>query len=404
MLLTLAWRNLWRNKRRSAIIIASVAVGVIALTLSDALSLGMMHQMLNNRIGAHVGHIQIHAPGFRANPSLTALLTDPDAIQTELASIPAIRQSSKRIVQFGLLSSSRSSAGVNIVGIEPERERRVSHIARSVVEGHYPDSSKGDILISRHLARKLEVELGDKVVAMASARDGTVGSEVFRVCGLFATLDAEFDKFHVYASLPTVGSMLGLTKEASQIVAIVDEVDSVGAYREAIQSQLGGVLDVASYRDLLPMLVFQLDSYEQLIWIFYLIVGLAMFFGIVNTMLMAVFERMHEFGVLMSLGMARSRMFALILLEAILLGLIGTLTGELLSWLVSIPWERYGLDLSVFSEALGSLGVGNKIYPFIAASTYLNSLIMVPAFAVLGALYPALKAIRLRPVEALRYV
>lgn len=404
MLLTLAWRNLWRNPRRTLIILVSVAVGVLALVLSDAFSIGMMHQMLDNRIGAHVGHLQIHADGFRDNPSLDSLIDEPDELQRRLDALPFVAASSQRLLFFGLLSSSRASSGVNLVGIEPESEQRITTIARSVTEGSYLGTNEGEILISAELAEKLEVGVGDKVVAMASRSSGEMGSSAFRIGGLFRTFDSQFDKTHVYLNIGDFRTMLETGPRSAQIVALVDNPDSVAAYMPRIREIMPAGVEAASYRDLLPLLILQMESYAELIWIFYLIVGLAMFFGIVNTMLMAVFERVHEIGVFMAVGMKRGQIFRMILAEAFTMGLIGTAVGAGIAWLAHLPFDQQGLDLAIFSDALHSMGVGSRIYPRFSASTFLNSFVMVPLFAALGAVYPAFKAVRLQPVEAMRYV
>jgi len=290
------------------------------------------------------------------------------------------------------------------VGIDPQEEEKVTKIKRSLVEGEYLSGKEREIVIGKSLAEKLGVELGDKVVAMATALDGTVGSDVFRIVGLYQTFSSEFDKTTIYITLDNAQRMLGLGDKLTEFAIIVDNTKFLDRIKASLKSQLGENYEVFTYRDLLPLLVMQMDLYKETIWIFYLIIGIAMVFGIVNTMLMSVLERIREFGVLMAIGMKNARLFIMILLEAFILGIFGSVLGVIVGIIIYYPLSISGIDLSFFAEGLTAFGSGAIIYPILTMNSVINAVMIIPIVSVLGALYPAYKTIQLQPVTAIRHV
>lgn len=404
MLLKLAWRNVWRNKRRSIIILISVAVGVVATVLMDTLSRGMVYQMLENQVGSHVSHIEIHRAGFNDNPVIQSTVPDASAVEKALQNTPEIAHWSKRVLTYGLVSSATSSSGVQIVGIDPESEQKVTTIHRSLVEGRYLSGSPNEAVIGKSLAEKLGVGLGDRLVAMASAVDGHVGSDLFRVVGLFETVSSEFDKSNIYVSRANAQQMLGLGNKVSEFAMVLSNLDDIDQVKASLQKQLGTEYEVLTYPEILPTLVMMIEVTEQSMIVFYALIGIALIFGIINTMLMAIFERIHELGVLKAIGLLDRKLVAMVLWEAFFLGTIGTAVGFALSYLIYLPMSHTGIDLTIFSDSLRSFGVGTTIYPVLTWGVIADALLVIPIIAVLGALYPAMRAARLGPVEAIRYV
>ncbi len=404
MLLTIAWRNIWRNRRRSLIIIVSIVVGVAATMLSDGLSIGMVQQMLDNQIGSHVSHIQIHAKGFNDNRVIQTCIVDMHRVEAALVSTGGVKAWSRRVITFGLLSSALSSSGGLIVGVEPDREPAVTSIMASVAEGKYLSGKPHEVVIGRRMAEKLGVGLGDKVVGMASALSGDVGSDLFRVVGIYQTVSSEFDKMHMFTTLAGSQEMLELEGRVLEYAITVDNIEKVDEVKRVLSDKLGGEYEVLSYRDLLPMLVYMVDMYSQMMIVLYVVIGLAMIFGIVNTMLMSVFERIQEFGVLMAIGMKNSFVFRMVMTEAMILAVIGTMAGLLAGALSVLTLGSTGIDLGMFNEGLNSFGVGAIIYPQLTIDSVISVIVIIPLTAMFGALYPAIKATRLQPVSAIRYV
>jgi len=404
ILLNLAWRNLWRNSRRSVIILISVAVGVIATVLLDTLSRGMAYQMLDNQVGSHVTHMQIHRKGFHKNPLIQNSISHPGTVIGAIESTDGIDRFSARVVVFGLLSSAGSSSGTSILGVDPEREKSLTTIQSSIVEGSYLSGKSHEIVIGRAMADKLEVGLGDRVVAMASAKDGKVGSELFRIVGLFETFSSAFDKSSVYVPRSSAQTMLGLNDEVSEFAMLLSDANQIRSIENTLAEKLGEGYEVLPYTEILPFLVLQIELFDQSMAVFYVIIGIALIFGIINTMLMSVFERIKEFGVLKAIGMNNRRILIMVLNEALLLGVVGTAVGFVIGYLIYLPLSDSGVDLSIFSEGLRSFGVGAVIYPVLTSGVILNALLIIPLVAVIGAVYPAVRAMRLEPVQAIRYV
>ena len=398
----IAWRNILRNKRRSFILTVSIMIGVIALVLTDAVSIGMMQQMLTNQIGVDAGYIQIHKKGYQTDPALKNSVADTAAISDALASLNSTCSISERLRTFGLVSSAYNSSGVSIVGIVPAMERRVTTVHEYIVKGTYLSGNPGEIILSTTTAEKLRVGLGDKVVIMASRLDGSVGSEACRVAGLFETFDSGFDQTHVYIPLQTAQQMLGAAGRISQFVVNPLDTRRTESVAEQLRSELPQGCEVLTYKEMLPLLVMQIQLYNETIYFFYAIIAIALIFGIVNTMLMAVMERTHELGIDMAIGMANRRIFGMILTEALYLGMIGTIAGLAVSLGIYIPLSHSGWNLAMFSDSLKSVGVGTTIYPVLNASSIINTIVIIPLSAVIGAIYPAMRAIKLQPVEAIR--
>ena len=404
MLLQIAWRNLWRNKRRSVIILTSIIIGVAAMDCVDGLMRGFAVQMLDIQLGAHTAHLQIHASGFNDNKVVQKFMATSDTALEALDSSAHVRYFSRRTVSFGLLSSASNSSGVSLVGIDPAQEKLLTTIHSSIIEGGYFDTQGHEIVISRQMAKTLDVGLGDRVVAMASALDGTVGSEMFRVVGMYQSPSLAFDKMYVYVPLKLAQRMLHVDNSIAEIAVVTNNIDSVGVLKKELSLKLGPTYEVLSYRDLLPLLVSQIEMMDSLMFVFYLLIGAALVFGIINSFLMAVYERIHEFGVLKSIGMKNGYVLAMIELEALLLGVIGCLIGTALGAGIVLLAGKVGLNLAMFSEGLAAWGMGAILYPMINwLSIALGALIIV-LICMLAAVYPARRAMTLEPVQAITYV
>ncbi len=404
MLAMLAWRNIWRNSRRSMIVLGSVVVGVVALIFMDSFMNGFVMQMLFNQIKLNVSHIQIHKEGFRDNKVVQNYIPDQKKVETVLDNFPEIQNYTKRVITFGLLSSARNSSGVYIYGVNPETEVKVSNIHKQIIEGDYLSGNGREILIGKKLAEKLEVGVGDKVVAMSNTPDGSIGSDVFRVTGIFQTVNSEFDKSNIIIPIERAQSMLEVGNKVYEFAMMINDYNKADEIAARIQNKLERNYEVQSYTKILPLLVLQMDMYKEFAYVLNFIIGLALIFGIINAMLMAVFERIREFGVLMSIGMKNYKLFLMIIFEAMFLGVIGTLVGFIIGLAIVYPLSHTGIDMSIFADSLESFGIGSIIYPRLIIGNLLNTLLTIPFITLIGAVYPAFKATRLQPVYAIRYV
>jgi putative ABC transport system permease protein len=405
MLFKIAWRNLNRNKRRTLIIMSSAAIGVFCMFLYDAISRGMMNQMLSNQLETNISHIQINKNGFNDDKILKTIIPEPERIETVLGNSPFIKHYSKRAISFGMLSSANNTISISLMGIEHDKESSVTLISKYVEKGAYLSGKSNEMILSRKLAEKLEVSLGDKVVATAADIGGEVSTELFRVSGIFRSPATDVDQLFVFVNLTDLQKMLGLGSSIHQFAIITNDETKVAIYKKDLFDKIKDErYEILSYRDIIPLMVSMLESSKSAMVIIYAIIAFGVLLGVINSMLMSVFERVQEFGVLMSIGMKSGMIFKMITLEAFLLGVIGTLFGIIMAFIVYIPLSINGLDLSSFSEGLQMYNVGNVIYPEIDLSLLLNSFLVMPIASMLGAVYPSMKAIKLQPSDAMRYV
>lgn len=404
MLIKLAWRNIWRNKRRSVIVLLSIIIGVITAIILDGLTNGMMQQMLFNQVNSGISHVQIHKKGFNDLKNVKSFIPNYRNAVDAVKNDPLVKYYSTRVITFGLISSATNSSGVYINGISPSSEKHVTTIHNSVIMGKYLEGNGREILLGRELADKLNVKLGDKVVAMANSPDGSVVSELFRVTGIYETYSSGFDNINIYINIESAQRMLNIGDNIHEIAVITSEHSLADVLKQNIQNKLGSEYEVLTYSDLLPLLVLSLDMYKQMTWIINLIVGLALIFGIINVMLMAVFERIKEFGILISVGLKSSKLFLIILTESFIIGVMGTVLGMLAGLGLQEILSGTGINLSVFAESLKSYGVGAVIYPVTSIDNLVSLLVMIPFISALAAIYPAYKAVKLEPVYAIRYI
>ncbi len=408
--------------------IVSIIAGMIVMILDNSFSTGMIQQMLDNQIKSHISHIQIHKKGYNDKKEIKKTIPERQRVEYILQRMSLatkgqsdfiiktnkfkekskkfsfIRFYSKRLMVSGLLSSANGSSGCSLIGIEPESEQNVTLIKQSIIEGHYIGRKRGEVVIGKKLAEKLEVELGDKVVAVANNPDGTVCSELLRVCGVYKTASNDFDKMNAYTNLSTLQTMLEMENKISEYALILNDPGKAEFLKLLISKELSNEYEVLTYKELLPLSIMQIEVYNRMIIIFYLIIGVAVMFGIVNSMLMSVFERVHEIGVLMAIGMKNSRIFFMIIFEALCLGVLGTIIGFVIGYLIYLPLSNSGIDLSIFSESLGSYGLNVVIYPRLEVRGVLNIFFIVPIISIIAAIYPSIKAIKLQPTDAMRYV
>jgi ABC-type lipoprotein release transport system permease subunit len=406
MLSKLAWRNIWRNYRRSLIITAAISVGFAGAVISQGFTRGMGRQMIDNAIGSHMGDIQIHRQGYRINPVITLNLDDIGPLLDLARNTSGVRAAAPRVLNTGLASSPEASAGVLIVGIDPRLEPQITFISQRVIEGRY--LQPGDSLVAvigRGLAEKLQLNLDEKLVLMGQSLGPELGSGAFRVIGIFRTVSSEFDRSMVYVPIGAAQAMFSLGDRISEVVVRVESQDRLAEVLSSLRSRLDlGEYEVLSWREVAPILVKEFEVFIQFMYLFYLIIFIAVAFGVANTMLMAVFERVHELGVLMAIGARPAVVFKMVLWESALVGLVGVAVGNVLTFPMIALFRAYGLDLSMFADTLSGMGLGTVVYPYLTAMDVLSAAISVVIITILAAIYPALKAARLQPVEAIRFV
>ncbi len=400
MLLTLiAWKNVWRNKRRSAIMIAASALGLWGGIFAVGLFTGLYDTMVNSSIDRYLAHLQLHVPGFREEGSITMTIPDADSVVAGLRRIPGVSAVSPRAVIEGMASSPASAQRVSIVGIDPAVERSVTFISRQLTRGtFFEGNGRSPILVGRKLAERLDLKIRSKVVLSFQNPDGTIVYGAFRVLGIFDTESSVFDGVTVFLRETDLAALTGmsLTHEIAVRLATNDSLEAVAARARGLFPHLG----IETWKEIAPELKLA-ESADVTMGIFLGIILLALVFGITNTMLMSVLDRLREFGVLMAVGMKRRRIFAMIVLETLILSVTGSVLGMALGS-ASVLWTgRSGINLRWFSEGLSMYGMSSMLYPVVHSAMYLAVGLMVIVAGLAAAVYPAIKAIRLNPASAI---
>jgi ABC-type lipoprotein release transport system permease subunit len=406
LFLRLAWRNVWRNPWRTVIVLTAVTVGIAGVVLSMAINNGLVRQMVENAIATEVGHLQVHARGFDRNPVVRVRLTNGGQAGVEvLQSLPNVRAWAPRVTSEGLIFSPRASVGVRVVGIDPAKEATVSILARSIVDGTYLDTGGAAkrILIGETLAHRLHVGVGDKVVVSVQDLSGDLTGEAFRVTGLFRTPSLEFDRGTVFMRLAQSQQLFGLGDAISEIVVIARERSQIAEIRDVLTRRLGGAAEVKTWEELRPMLLQTVEIFDSVGWYVYAAIFVAMVFGIANVLLMAVFERIREIGILTAIGMRPRRLLAMILAESVILTAVGLGLGYGVA-VAAVAALHNGIDLSFWASGLTAVGIGTRIVPIIRSYDVVIPIGIAMLTAVSASLWPALRAARLRPAEAVRYV
>ena len=401
MLTTLAWRNVWRNKLRSGIMIAAMILGLLGAILMVGFVQAMTENMIDNAIRFQTAHLQIHNSEFLINEELSAWLPDADAIAASVRQQDSVEAVTVRQVVDGMLSSAASNRGVRINGVRPEDEVRVTDLAESLIEGvMLPDQGRNPILVSRRNADKLNLRLGSKVVLTFTSIDGDVAGAAFRVAGLFKTPASSFDDTNVFVRRDDLARFTGLD-QAHEIAIRVKPGVELAPLQKSLAEQIGNRGVVRNWGEVQPILAALTGSMDISNAIVAGIFIAALGFGIVNIMMMSVFERTREFGVLMAIGMTRGRVLLLIVTESLLLGGVGSLLGLFCGRLLLAITDQFGLPFGAVAEGLGAYGVDTVLYPSVVTSFYFKMFGMVLLTSLLAGLYPARQILKKRPSEAL---
>jgi putative ABC transport system permease protein len=402
MLVTIAWRNVWRNKRRSGVIICAIAFGLWAGLLISGLMYGMGAEMIKSAMSDRIAHVQIHRTGFLAHRDIKLVISDGERVLETVRSAPLVRSAAGRSVIAAMATSPTTGLGVIMYGIDPTDEIRVSDIHSSLIAGTYFNGTqRNPIVIGAKLAEKLGVGIGNKIVLTSQDAQGSIAAGAFRIVGIFKTVSSTFDRTTIFAEREDLDRVYGLNGGIHEIAVIASDVRRIAALTAELRRRFPD-LDVEDWKMLAPELGLMTDTTLQFLYIFLVIVLLALAFGTTNTMLMGVMERVRELGVIMALGMRPRTVFLMIVLETIFLALVGGAVGIGLSAGTIAVLARTGIDLSIVSTGLAALDTSEILYPALPAIAYPLMAFFIVVTAIIAALYPGIRAVRLEPVKAIR--
>lgn len=402
MIIKISWRNIWRNKVRSIVVILAVALGLWAGIFATAFVQGMMVQKIDSIIRMEMSHFQIHHKKFRDKNLPVFVIDRGEEILEEIALEETVVAATGRLIAFGSVESTRARGQLKMNGIDTLSEQMVTGLAKYITEGSFLGSTKSKpIIISEEIAEEYQVKLRSKLIFNVLDANNDQNKGGFRVVGIYKTGNNMYDKMNVFVLRDDLADLLSIEKGYHEIAVLLNNHDLAESLADKY-SRLYPELEVLPWMDLASGMRYMLEAFDVYLYYIVGIILFALLFSILNTMLMAVLERIREIGMLVALGMARKKVYAMIMLETIFLTLIGGPLGLFLSWLSVTYFGTTGIDMS--GAAYDDLGFATVIYPVMELKSYVNVTLMVVVMAILAALYPARKAIKLKPLEAIRKI
>jgi len=403
MLFSISWRNIWRNKVRSLVIIFSIALGIFAGVAATAFMKGLAEQRIQKVINTELSYMQIHKEGFRQNSDFKLYMPDAANLTKEIQRIPHVTGASQRIIVQSMIASAETASGVLIAGVNPELESKVTNIHDRIIDGAYFEGiKKNPVVIGKKLAEKLNIKVKSKLVITLQDTANNVISGLFRVSGIYTSNNNVYDETHVFVRYDDLQRLSSLPEDVAHEIAVnIDNNDNLLAVEASVKEIANGN-EVLDWRSLSPEMNYLTEAMDLYMYIFIIIILLALLFGIINTMLMVVMERTKEIGMLMAIGMNKLRIFSMVVLESILLSLTGGVVGIIIGAAFSKWRETKPIDLSAWAQGYEQLGYDAYVYTSLDPIMLVNITILVIITGVIAALYPAYKALKNDPADALR--
>lgn len=404
MLLSISWRNIWRNKVRSLVIIFSIALGIFAGVISASFFKGMANQRINKVINTELSYIQIHNPGFEQTSDFANFITNAKQIEDEVIKIPNVTGVSRRMSIQSMVASAETASGVKISGIFPENEKAVTNISTKIIDGKYFEGiSRNPVVIGEKLAKKLNVKVRSKIILTIQDIDNNITSGAFRIAGIYSTNNNIFDEVNIFVRFSDIQKLTNFPENGAHEIAInISNNENLPTIFTEVEQVTGNKLDVKTWKELSPEMNYLTEAMDMYMYIFIIIILMALLFGIINTMLMVVMERTKEIGMLMAIGMNKGRVFWMIVFESVLLSLTGGIVGIVIGALSSKYGETHPIDLSMWAQGYQQLGYDAFVYTKLDPTMLINVTVLVIITGVIAAIYPAYKALKNDPADALR--
>lgn len=473
MIFKTAWKNVWRNKVRSMVVIVSVTIGIFGGVFMVAVMNGAIEQRVDAALNEELAHIHINVPGFRDNYDMQLTIPDMERVLGSVRTADGVEAITKRILITGMANTASKSAGVQILGIDPDQEKKVFRLYESTIPGtgdFFETTSRHNLAyIGHELAKELNIiryiiddgVLGnlagadvpeavlDKLAPYSGYRfksekefkkemkklltvneqhtygkaireeawsfrkrskmtltfldtDQAQTGAVFRIAGIFDTKNSMYEMSQVLVRNEDLIRLTGMAPEqCHQLIVRLEELDYTEEATESIKGKLSN-LEVMHWKEIQPDLAMMTDMVQKFYAVFMIIILAALAFGIVNTMLMVVLERTKELGMLTAIGMNKKRVFNMIMLESVFLSLVGGVVGMCISEAVIEMTAKKGINFSSYAEGLEAFGYAAHIYPVISPAFFVTVTVLIIITGILSSVYPALKALKLDPAEALR--
>jgi ABC-type lipoprotein release transport system permease subunit len=412
-LVKMAWRNMWRNWRRTLIASLAIILGMVLLIFMDAMIKGSDQAIYGNAVRMYGGNVQVHAPGYREKSDRLPLLPLADS-ETVVATIQAIDSpekilsTSKRINTGGMVSTGAGNYPVTITAIEPDKEAPVSLFAENISNGRFLNNEDGDsIVIGQGLADLLEVEVGDRVMLVGRRLNESMRQRSMTVVGIYSLGMDSAERGSVFINLPTAQTLYNLREQETEVVVSLENIGQESILIADLQAQLPEY-EVDSWDTLSPEIRQALESKAAATGILGMLVVLIASIGILNLMLMAIYERTREMGVLAALGMKGRQITTLFLLEGTFIGLFAAVMGAIAGGLLVAAVAQTGIPIGDLTQTAEGAEIyalmGERLYPMMTMSTTISYVILVTVISAAASFYPAWQASRKEPAEALHHI
>jgi ABC-type lipoprotein release transport system permease subunit len=405
--LRLAWRNIWRHRRRTVIVVVAMGLGLAMMMMYDGLMNGFTQAIYGNAIKVLGGNIRVHAAGYTEKADSLPLLpvANDSAVIQAAQSIPNVVAATRRINTGGLATNSEGAFSVTITGIEPEKEAPLSPIAQHITSGSYLTASDQDVVFIGHgLAELMNVQVGDKITLVGRSTHQQMRQRSMTVGGIYDIGVPTIEKETVYISLAEAQSLYDLPNQSTEIVITLKQLGQEPAVMAALTPALQGD-EVESWAQSFPDLQQAISAKNGVMEIFSIIIMLIAGIGVLNLLLMAVYERTREIGLLGAMGLKPRQIMTMFVLEGAMLGLVGITVGFFLGLIFNGLLSFVGIDYSQFSGISNYLAlISGRVYPTLGIENFLYRALPVFIVAILAALYPAREAAQHEPAEALHYV
>lgn len=404
----LAWRNVWRNKRRTVLTLLTIVVGSGIILFQNAIAKGGHDQMIEDAVATNAGHLQIHEKGYWDNRTIDYAFQPDAKLFDALKNNERISGFSQRIHADGLLSYKNSTAGVMIQGVDPDTEKSVSNLHTKILKGgrYLVPEDKNNIIMGMTLAKNLEANVGSTITMISQGFDGSIAAERLTIVGLFKSGNPEYDQGLILMPLNLAKetfSMMGYIHSIAVRLKSSSDTDSIKEYIEKYVDLKS--VEILGWDGLMPEMVQFIVMDNVNAYIFDFILFMIVAFGILNTIHMSIFERTREFGVMLSIGTTPRQVIGIVLSESLFVTILGIIGGMGLGYAVSYYFYVNPIDFSSYSNEMAVLSINMLIMP--ADATALNGLVttlITLISCVVFSVFPARKAAKLNPIDAIRHL
>ena len=403
-LIKIAWRNIWRNKLRSLVVIISIIFGLLGGIIMIAMSYGLNEERMNNAVDTYLSHIQIHNNSFSEDYNIKHTIDNLNLIEEALNNDERVISYTKRIVLNGMLSNSNGSYGIQVKGVDPDTEIKVTNTYDKIIDGEYFKSKRDNtILVGKKLADRLNLKLKSKVVITFQDENYELTSLLFRVEGVFRSGNSRYDETNVFVKNISIIKNLPRFSGYHEIPILLNDINLRGEVKEdLIPISTNNIVE--GWDDISKELAYANEMLAAVLYIFMMIILSGLSFGVINTMLMAILERKKEIGMLMSIGMDRYKIFLMISIETIFLSMIALPFGLILSYVIVEYYSVVGIDLSIVEAGLENFGVGTRLYFKVPNEEYFIVSFMVLIISIVSSIFPSIRALKINPVEATKTI